>query len=71
MMGIKSQFGSFKSKKSLKEYIGNPVRFVETSMFGNEFKGAGSYTVVGPDPLQRKWFATVTVTDDATLVKVS
>ena len=39
--------------------------FVETSMFGNEFKGDGRYTVVGPSPDVRKWYANVFVKDGA------
>lgn len=31
-------------------------------MFGAEFKGDGEYTVVGPEPYDRRWYATVTVT---------
>ena len=59
MMGI---YG-YKTKKELKEDIGNTPRFIETSMFGKEYTGDGSYAVVGPDIYIRKWFATVTVTD--------
>lgn len=59
MMGI----GGFKTKKELKAAIGSTPDFIETSLFGREFKGDGSYTVVGPDPYVRKWYATVTVID--------
>lgn len=51
------------TKKSLKSAIGERPCFVETSMFGNEFKGDGEYTIVGPSPYDRKWYATVTVRD--------
>lgn len=53
----------YKTKKSLKEAIGSEPDFEETSMFGEEFHGDGSYTVVGPHPYSRKWYATVTVVD--------
>ena len=53
---------SYKTKKACKESIGQAPRFVETSVFGDEFTGDGKYTVVGPSPYQRKWFAQVTVT---------
>jgi len=75
MMGLfDAQGARFKSKKMLKEYCalgGQKVRFQETSMFGNEFKGAGDYCVVLPTPKDRRTFATVTVADDHTLLKVS
>ena len=51
----------FKSKKDMKAAIGQAPRFVETSLFGPEYKGDGSYCVVGPSPYERKWYATVTV----------
>ncbi len=54
---------SYKTKKSAKESIGQRPRFVETSMFGPEFNGDGTYTVVGPAPLERKWYAQITVRD--------
>lgn len=54
---------SYKTKKACKESIGQAPRFVETSAFGLEFTGDGKYTVVGPSPHQRKWFAQVTVTN--------
>lgn len=58
-MGVRG----YKTKKSLKESIGQPLRVVETSMFGPEFKPDGDNTVVGPDPYKRVWFATVTCQD--------
>ena len=59
MMGVLG----FKTKKELKAAIGEKPRFLETSMFGNEYTGDGKYTIVGPSPTVRKWYATVTVTD--------
>ena len=52
---------SYKTKKACREAIGNVPRFIETSMFGVEFTGDGKYTVVGPSPTLRKWFAQVTI----------
>jgi len=52
---------SYKTKKACRESIGNAPRFIETSIFGVEFTGDGKYTVVGPSPTQRKWYAQVTV----------
>lgn len=60
MMGI----SGFTSKKELKASIGKHPIFIETSMFGEEFKGDGTYNVVGPTPHNRKWFATVVVKDN-------
>lgn len=51
----------YPTKKELKASIGKPLRYEETSMFGSEFKPDGSFCVVGPSPLQRKWYATVTM----------
>ncbi len=72
MMAVTSISGRpFPTKKSLKEHIGKHILFVETSMFGAEFKGAGKYTIVGPEPYKRVWYAQVTVEDDGKVVKVS
>ena len=46
---------SYKSKKLLKESIGKPLNYVETSMFGPEYKSTGTFCVVGPSPYERKW----------------
>lgn len=59
MMGIVG----FKTEKELRAGLGQIPEFIETSMFGNEFHGDGTYTIVGPSPQVRKWYATVTVTD--------
>ena len=60
MMGI---YG-YKTKKELKAGIGKNPSFIETSVFGPEYKGDGRYTVVGPNPYRdRKWYATITVID--------
>ena len=54
---------SYKTKKAAKESIGQAPRFVETSLFGLEYKGDGKYTVVGPAPEDRRWYAQITVKD--------
>lgn len=62
---------SYPTKKSLKENIGKPLRFIETSMFGAEYKENGSFCVVGPDPYNnRKWYAQVTM-ENGLIKKVS
>ena len=54
---------SYKTKKALKESIGKPLRYVETSMFGQEYRENGTFCVVGPSPYERKWYASVTMRD--------
>ena len=52
----------YKSKKELKENVGKPLRYIETSMFGAEYRENGKFCVVGPDPYNnRKWYAEVTM----------
>lgn len=53
----------YKTKKALKESIGQELRYEETSFFGPEFKPDGTFAVVGPSPRERKWFASVTMKD--------
>jgi len=57
MLGI----NGFNTKKELKNAIGTIPEFIETSSFGDEFKGDGTYSIVGPTPYNRKWFANITV----------
>lgn len=52
---------TYKTKKALKESVGQALRYVETSFFGEEFRRDGTFSVVGPSPTQRKWFAEVTM----------
>jgi len=61
---------SYKSKKDLKAAVGQPLRYVETSFFGLEYKENGTFCVVGPSPIQRKWFASVTMVNGL-IAKVS
>jgi hypothetical protein len=52
----------FKTKKQLKAAIGTEPNFIETGIHGPQYVGDdGIYTVVGPDPLKRKWFAQITI----------
>lgn len=60
----------YRTKKELKESLGKPLRYVETSLFGNEFKPDGKFCVVGPSPTVRKWYATVEM-KDGKIAKVS
>jgi hypothetical protein len=54
---------SYPTKKALKESIGKELRYVETSMFGEEYRSNGTFCVVGPSPTKRTWFASVTMKD--------
>ena len=61
---------SYKTKKDLKASIGAELSYVETSIFGPEYKADGQFAVVGPSPYVRKWYATVTMSDGK-IAKVS
>lgn len=54
---------TYPTKKALKENVGNVLRYIETSMFGEEFKPTGKFCVVGPSAYNRKWFAEVHMVD--------
>ena len=60
----------YPTKKALKESVGTRLRYEETSFFGNEYHGDGTYTGVGPSPYKRVWFATVTI-ENGVIQKVS
>ena len=52
----------YATKKELKQAVGQPLKYVETSMFGSEYRENGTFCVVGPDAYNnRKWFASVTM----------
>ena len=61
---------SYKTKKDLKAAIGQSLRYIETSFFGEEYRENGTFCVVGPSPYERKWFASVTM-KDGKIAKVS
>jgi hypothetical protein len=55
----------YKSKKELKECIGKSLNYIETSMFGDEYKDNGTLTVaqrpyITKEP-GREFFARVTI----------
>jgi hypothetical protein len=52
---------SYPTKKALKASIGKALRYVETSIFGTEYRADGKFCVVGPDPYHRVWYAEVTM----------
>jgi len=51
----------YKTKKELKRSVGKPLRYEETSLFGEEYRDDGKFAVVGPGAYDRKWYATVTM----------
>jgi proline racemase len=58
----------YKSKKELKEATGKPLKYRETSMFGEEYKATGSFVVahrpaINPQIGGREFFAKVTMRD--------
>ena len=56
---------SYPSKKVLKQNVGKPLNYVETSLFGAEYKSNGTFCVVGPCAYtSRKWYAQVTMEND-------
>jgi hypothetical protein len=58
----------YKTKKALKESVGKPLRYYETSIHGYEYTDNGRFCVVGPSATSRKWFASITMKDG--LIKV-
>lgn len=54
---------NYKFKKDLKSSVGQPLDYIETSMFGAEYTPDGKFCVVGPSPHERKWYAEVTMKD--------
>jgi len=67
MLGV----SGYKFKKDLKAAVGESLDYVETSMFGEEYKEDGEFCVVGPDAYaKRDWFATVTM-ENGIIAKVS
>jgi hypothetical protein len=53
----------YKTKKDLKASVGKRLKYIETSLFGSEYKSDGKFCVVGPHPHSRKWYAEVTMKD--------
>ena len=51
----------YKTKKELKENVGNELEYIETSFFGEEYKSTG--TITGCNK-KRSWFANVIMQDD-------
>lgn len=57
----------YNTKKELKAAVGQPLRYIETSMFGPEYKSDGTITVAGRPHvtgMAREFFAQVTMRAD-------
>ena len=57
---------NYESKKVLKESIGKPLRYTETSVFGNEYLPDGSFMGCNRPHItgyKREFFANVTMQD--------
>ena len=62
----------YPSKKVLKEQIGNRLRYIETSMFGPEYRSNGTLTGANRPHITgrgKEFFANVTMQDDL-IIKV-
>jgi len=60
---------NYKTKKELKENVGKPLKYTETSLYGREYTENGKFAVVGPSPYVRKWYAEVTM-KEGLIIKV-
>jgi hypothetical protein len=78
MQGVWINGSRPKSKKAIKEALlaGDEVSLEATSVFGNEYDGLvtdapdGNYTIVGPDPHnKRNFYGTMTVRSGKVTVK--
>ena len=50
----------YKTKAELKKAVGKPLRFIETSSFGAEYKSDGGFNMVGPCAFtKRNWYANI------------
>lgn len=50
----------YATKKELRNSVGKPLLYTETSMFGLEYRPTGSFCVADGSP-KRAWFAVVTM----------
>ena len=56
----------YPTKKELKDSIGEPLKYRETAMFGNEYKSNGSFSGCNRPHItgfQREFFARITMVD--------
>jgi hypothetical protein len=63
---------NYPTKKACRESIGKPLRYIETSVFGAEYKPDGELTVANRPHITRQgreWFGIITM-KDGLIVKV-
>jgi hypothetical protein len=56
----------YQTKKDLKTAVGQPLKYTETSIFGEEYRSNGTFAVARRPHLQgggREFFASVTMKD--------
>ena len=53
--------GCYPTKKALKESVGKPLNYRETSIFGEEYRDNGVLTLEGPAYKPHNWYARVTM----------
>ena len=57
---------NYPTKKAAKEAIGQPLRYIETSMFGAEYRADGVLTVANRPHITgrgKEWFGQITMKD--------
>jgi hypothetical protein len=57
---------NYPSKKEARAAIGQPLRYIETSLFGSEFRPDGRLTVANRPHITgtgREWFGIITMKD--------
>tara|TARA_R110000803_G_scaffold30076_1_gene68068 strand:- start:441 stop:644 length:204 start_codon:yes stop_codon:yes gene_type:complete len=62
----------YNTKKELKEHVGQPLRYTETSLFGAEYKPTGTFVGANRPAITktgREFFAEVTMLDNI-IIKV-
>jgi hypothetical protein len=59
LKGEKMLIAFYPSNKALKESIGKPLKYRETSVFGPEYQANGVICVAGPSGDEPRWYAMV------------
>jgi hypothetical protein len=61
---------TYPNKKALKAAIGQPLHYIETSMFKAELVPNKAVPFVGPSARERRFYGSVTVDSDFRIIKV-
>lgn len=59
-----TMIANYPSKKAAKENVGKPLSYIETSLFGPQYKGDGELTVANRPHITgqgREWFGIITM----------